>query len=250
MQDFVCCSSRNARNRQWQFTYPPQRHREQVSAVVSGQRHWVPVLLVPACAHQPETKLQSVILIQPIDRPIGLLPAGWPGTINLIRARRITSLLRALPGDPPGASTGGAADHRKAPGTVPGPGLSHSRTGRSSYQFVYSLDIRFVIRCVMSLISIRLPDDLDAQLSREAEKSQRPKSELAREAIAQFLDRRERERFLGAIARAAQAARAEAEDPLAIAAEALPLDNEALLLGEGTQVQERPARYRAARRKP
>jgi predicted transcriptional regulator len=99
----------------------------------------------------------------------------------------------------------------------------------------------------MSLISIRLPENLDAQLSREAEKSQRPKSELAREAIAEYLARRERERFLGAIARAA---RAEAGDSLAIAAEALPLDNEALALGDGPRVGERTARYRTARRKP
>lgn len=127
----------------------------------------------------------------------------------------------------------------------PAPGLN--RAGRPICHCVYFFDIRFVIRCVMSLISIRLPENLDAQLSREAEKSQRPKSELAREAIAEYLARRERERFLGAIARAA---RAEAGDSLAIAAEALPLDNEALALGDGPRVGERTARYRTARRKP
>jgi predicted transcriptional regulator len=99
----------------------------------------------------------------------------------------------------------------------------------------------------MSLISIRLPEELDAQLNREAETSRRPKSEVARQAIVEYLARRERERFLGAIARAARAARAEGEDPLAIAEEALPLDNEALALAEQPRVQEKRVRYRAPR---
>jgi predicted transcriptional regulator len=101
----------------------------------------------------------------------------------------------------------------------------------------------------MSLISIRLPEDLDAELTRAAEASQRPKSELAREAIVEYLARRERERFLGAIARAARATRADGEDPLAVAEESLPLDNEALALAEQRRVQEKRARYRAPRSK-
>lgn len=98
----------------------------------------------------------------------------------------------------------------------------------------------------MSLISIRLPEDLDAELTRAAEASRRPKSELAREAIVEYLARRERERFLGAIARAA---RGEGENGLALAEEALPLDNEALELAERRQVQEPRPRYRTARSK-
>ncbi|GIK35053.1 MAG: hypothetical protein BroJett010_16120 [Gammaproteobacteria bacterium] len=99
----------------------------------------------------------------------------------------------------------------------------------------------------MSLISIRLPEELDAQLNREAETSQRPKSEVARQAIVEYLARRERDRFLGAIARAARAARSEGEDPLAIAEEALPLDNEALALAEQPRAREKRARYRTPR---
>lgn len=98
----------------------------------------------------------------------------------------------------------------------------------------------------MPLISIRLPEALDAELTREAEARQRPKSELAREAIVEYLARRERERFLGAIARAA---RADGEDGIALAEESLRLDNEALDLGEGKRVQEPRTRYRTPRSK-
>lgn len=77
----------------------------------------------------------------------------------------------------------------------------------------------------MSLISIRLPDDLATRLAREARRSQRSRSEVAREAIVDYLARQERERFLDAIARAA---RAPGENSVAIAEKALPLDNEAL----------------------
>jgi predicted DNA-binding protein len=82
----------------------------------------------------------------------------------------------------------------------------------------------------MPHISIRLSERPDAKLSREAERTRRPKAELAREAIAEYLARRERARFLGQIARAA---RAPGEDPITLAEEALPLDNDALALLEG-----------------
>jgi predicted DNA-binding protein len=98
----------------------------------------------------------------------------------------------------------------------------------------------------MSLISIRLPENLDAELTREAQTCQRPKSELAREAIVEYLARRERERFLGAIARAA---RTTGEDGVALAEDALPFDNEALNLAEGRRVHEPRSRYRTPRSK-
>ena len=101
----------------------------------------------------------------------------------------------------------------------------------------------------MPLVSIRLPDDVEARLAREADRLERPKSELARDAIIDYLERLERERFLGEIARAARA-RGD-EDALAVAKEALTTDNEALTLGESLGVQERKARYRTTRkRKP
>jgi predicted transcriptional regulator len=99
----------------------------------------------------------------------------------------------------------------------------------------------------MPLVSIRLPDDLEARLAREADRLERPKSELARDAIVEYLERIERERFLGDIARAA---RSRGDDEAVTAAEeALPTDNEALAMGEG--VRERKGTYRATRkRKP
>lgn len=78
----------------------------------------------------------------------------------------------------------------------------------------------------MALVSIRLPDDVDAGLAAEARRLGRSKSEIARDAIADYLKRQARERFLSDIARAARArGDTEARD---LAAEALPLDNEAL----------------------
>lgn len=95
----------------------------------------------------------------------------------------------------------------------------------------------------MSLISLRLPDELERLLTREADLASRPRSEIAREAIAEYLARRERERFLGEIARAARAR--DGAEARALAEEALPLDNEALDLTEATEAREPKARHRA-----
>lgn len=92
----------------------------------------------------------------------------------------------------------------------------------------------------MSLVSIRLPDDVEARLAREAERAQRPKSEIARDAIVDYLERLERERFLAEIARAARA-RGD-DEALEVANEALPTDNEALEIGEGVREPRPPYR--------
>jgi predicted transcriptional regulator len=97
----------------------------------------------------------------------------------------------------------------------------------------------------MPLVSIRLPDDVEARLAREAERAQRPKSEIARDAIVDYLRRAERERFLAEIARAARAR--DGDDALEAAEEALPLDNEALEIGDGGR--ERKVRYNGGTRK-
>ena len=87
----------------------------------------------------------------------------------------------------------------------------------------------------MAVISLRLPEDLEAKLEEQARLSNRPRSELAREAIADYLARLERERFLSSLE---TAARNLASDPrsrreaLTIAEQFLPLENEALALGE------------------
>ena len=96
----------------------------------------------------------------------------------------------------------------------------------------------------MSLVSIRLPDDVEAGLAREAVRAQRPKSEIARDAIVDYLERLERERFLADIARAARA-RAD-DEALELAVEALPTDNESLEIAEG--VGDPRTRYRLTKR--
>ncbi len=97
----------------------------------------------------------------------------------------------------------------------------------------------------MSLVSIRLPDDVEARLAHEAERAQRPKSEIARDAIVDYLQRVERERFLAEIARAARA-RGDSE-ALDAAREALPTDNEALEIVEGVREPGRAYRTRKPR---
>lgn len=98
----------------------------------------------------------------------------------------------------------------------------------------------------MPLVSIRLPDDVEARLTREAGRLGRSKSELARDAIVDYLERLERQRFLGEIARAARA-RGD-DEALATANEALVTDNEALALSESV-VGEPKAAYRAKRQR-
>lgn len=97
----------------------------------------------------------------------------------------------------------------------------------------------------MSLMSIRLPDDVEARLAREAEQSQRPKSEIARDAIIDYLRRLDRDRFLGEIARAARS-RGDTE-AIDSAEEALPFDNEALDVAEG--VSEPRVKYGARKKR-
>jgi predicted transcriptional regulator len=95
----------------------------------------------------------------------------------------------------------------------------------------------------MAGLSLRLPDDLEAKLDEEARREGVGRSEVARTAIAEFLERRERERYVAAFV---EEARAAYENPaaragaLALAEEALPFDN------EGLSVAEARGRYRAA----
>ncbi len=97
----------------------------------------------------------------------------------------------------------------------------------------------------MGTLNVRLDDELDHRLAREAEVAAQTRSELARDAIAAFLEQRERDRFLVELARAA---RADRSDALSIADEALRLDNEALNSAERT-VRQQAAPYRAKRKK-
>lgn len=66
----------------------------------------------------------------------------------------------------------------------------------------------------MPAISLRLPDDVEANLKTEAQLEGKSQSEIARLAITEYLVRRERERFM---AEMVAAARALANDPQATA---------------------------------
>ncbi len=82
----------------------------------------------------------------------------------------------------------------------------------------------------MSLISLRLPDALDALLDQEAKASKRAKSEIARTAIADYLQKQTRDRFIADYVRGAMGE--DRVELLARAEEFLPLENEALALAE------------------
>lgn len=88
----------------------------------------------------------------------------------------------------------------------------------------------------MSTLSIRLPDELDRQLQTEARLADKTRSELARDVLAEYVKRRERERFMAELVAEAKAAYADPEirrEALEIAEDFLPLDNEALDIAEG-----------------
>lgn len=96
----------------------------------------------------------------------------------------------------------------------------------------------------MSLMSLRLPADLDARLEREAVRSRRARSEIARAAIADYLARQERELFIAEYVRSAMGE--DRAEVLARAEAFLPLENEALALAESGG----KSRILAAREKP
>lgn len=57
----------------------------------------------------------------------------------------------------------------------------------------------------MTMLGIRLSDELDARLNAESRSAGQPKSSLVRQALEQFLIRRKRERFLAGLTQAARA---------------------------------------------
>ena len=88
----------------------------------------------------------------------------------------------------------------------------------------------------MGALSLRLSEDIEARLARESELEGRSRSEVARQAIAEFLARRERERFMAEMVTAARALAADPEarrEAQELAEESVALDNEALDQAEG-----------------
>ncbi len=87
----------------------------------------------------------------------------------------------------------------------------------------------------MAAFSLRLPEDLESQLDEEARREGVARSEIARAAIAEFLAQKERQRTIAAFVAEARAAYANPKirkGALALAEEALPLDNEGLHVAE------------------
>ena len=79
----------------------------------------------------------------------------------------------------------------------------------------------------MRTLSVRLPEHLGERLDHEARDEGKSRSELARDAIAAYVERRERERFLAALAAEARALRATG-DGERVAEEFVVAENEAL----------------------
>ena len=83
----------------------------------------------------------------------------------------------------------------------------------------------------MPALSLRLPESLEARLDREASLEGLPRSEIVRDAIEEFLARRERNRLVGSYVQESRVLYGDSvgqAEALALAEEALPLDNEAL----------------------
>jgi predicted transcriptional regulator len=87
----------------------------------------------------------------------------------------------------------------------------------------------------MAAFSLRLPEDLESRLDEEARREGVARSEIARTAISEFLAQKERQRTIAAFVAEARAAYADPKirsNALALAEEALPLDNEGLRIAE------------------
>lgn len=87
----------------------------------------------------------------------------------------------------------------------------------------------------MAAISLRLSDDIEARLAEEARIEERPRSEVVRAAIVEFLDRRERERFMAEMVaemRAGYADAARREEALDIAESAVDDGLDAIIEAE------------------
>jgi predicted transcriptional regulator len=87
----------------------------------------------------------------------------------------------------------------------------------------------------MAGFSLRLPENLESRLEEEARREGVARSEIARAAIAEFLERKERQRHIAAFVAEAHAAYADPrirKEALALAEEAVRLDNEGLRVAE------------------
>ena len=87
----------------------------------------------------------------------------------------------------------------------------------------------------MSTLNIRLTDQIDQQLSHEAQLENRTRSDVARDALAWYLAETEKRRFMNQLldeARTSYSQAAIRDAALQMAEESLPLDNEVLATAE------------------
>lgn len=90
----------------------------------------------------------------------------------------------------------------------------------------------------MPALSLRLPEELDHRLAEEAEREGLPRSEVARQAIVDYLARRERERFMAELiaeARVGYGNEAVRREALELAEDGVATGNEALDRIEGRE---------------
>lgn len=87
----------------------------------------------------------------------------------------------------------------------------------------------------MSMLNIRLTDQIEQQLSEEARRENRTRSEIARDALTWYLTEIEKKRFMDQLLEEAREAYANEnirQEAKEIAEEFLPLENEALDIAE------------------
>ena len=88
----------------------------------------------------------------------------------------------------------------------------------------------------MATLNIRLTDQIEQQLTEEAQRENKTRSEIARDALAWYLTEIEKKRFMDQLleeAREAYANDSIRQEAKAIAEEFLPFENEALDSAEG-----------------
>lgn len=88
----------------------------------------------------------------------------------------------------------------------------------------------------MVMLNIRLTDQIEQQLTEEARRENKTRSEIARDALAWYLTEAEKKRFMDQLveeAREAYANESIRQEAKAIAEEFLPLENEGLDIAEG-----------------
>jgi len=93
----------------------------------------------------------------------------------------------------------------------------------------------------MPTISLRLSEEIEERLNNEAKRAERARSEVVREAIVEYIDRHERERFMAEIVTEAQRAYSDPamrQEALDIAEEAIETGNEAMDIAEGREAGE------------